>query len=137
VKYISILALNLFLLCCSSNKLDDKVETIELVYIPWACDCANWATLSDISKYAGSGSDSLASLSIFVEPADTSLILPDTIGYINDRVKFTGQFYRNKDFPKGYTSDQPVDKARVFRYSKYEIVNSTYMESLVDTAAIK
>ena len=128
----------LFLSCSvETKKLEDKFQVIELQYIPWACDCANWATPSDIEKYNDNIGDTLSSSSIFVEPADSSVTLPDTIGYINDRIKFTGQFYKEKGYPKGYKSDQPVDKSRVFRYTKFEILNSGYSKSRADTSRTK
>ena len=126
--------LTLLLFSCSSDtsKLEDKVQTIELQFIPWACDCANWATTSDIEKYHENIDDTLARLSIFVEPAYSSVILPDTVGYINDRIKFVGQFYREKGFPKDHKSDQPVEQSRVFRYTKYEILNSGFSQSRIE-----
>jgi hypothetical protein len=120
----------LFLLfSCDTNRLEDKVQTIELEYIPWACDCANWSSAEDIDTYHDNKDDSLAILSIFVEPADPSLVLPDTIGYINDRIRFTGQFYKAKGFPEGFTSSEKGIKSRVFRYTKFEVLNSGYKES--------
>jgi hypothetical protein len=121
----------LFLLfSCNTNQLEDRVQTIELEYIPWSCDCANWASAEDIDRYHDNKDDSLSILSIFVEPADPTLALPDTIGYINDRVRFTGQFYKAKGFPEGYKSPEGVNKSRVFRYTKFEVLNSGYKESI-------
>ena len=106
----------------SPRNWEDDIQRIELQYIPWACECATWGTPSDIEKHHDNIGDTLSSLSIFVEPADSSVILPDTIGYINDRIKFTGQFYMKKGYPKGYKSDEPADESRVFRYTKFEIL---------------
>jgi len=82
--------------------------------------------MEDITKYQNERGDSLADHCIYVEPSDSSLNLPDTIGYLNDVVRFTGQFYEKKGFPKGYRSIEMPDKARVFRYTHYEIVQSNY-----------
>ncbi len=123
VLTLAILAISI-LSCTDSNRgLDSNVQTIELTYIAWACDCANWATKSDLEKYSG---DTLARQSIFVEPANKDLELPDFLGYNNDVIKFTGQFYKNKGFPKGYHSYEDPEKSRVFRYSKYEVVKSNF-----------
>ena len=134
VKYLSTTTIILLLLSCStkSNKLDTKVQTIELHYITWACECANWATASDIEKYSDNVGDTLADLSMFIEPADSSIILPDTISYNGDIVRFTGQFYNDKGFPKNFKSDHRPDKARVFRYTKYQIIKSNYREAIND-----
>ena len=122
MKYLSAIILILFVSCSTHrNKLEDKEQTIELEYIAWACDCANWATPHDVAKYYDKG-DTLASLSIYVEPADSTLRLPENIGYNADRVRFTGRFYKEKGFPANYTSIENPDKARVFRYTQYKII---------------
>ena len=122
----------LFSCSTKSNKLDTKVQTIELHYITWACECANWATVSDIAKYYDNVGDTLADLSIFIEPADTSIILPDTICYNGDIVRFTGQFYMDKGYPKKFKSDQRPEKASVFRYTEYKIIKSNHREFIND-----
>ena len=115
-----------------TKNLEDKIQTLELQYIAWACECANWATLSDINKYQDTGI--LSDHSFFIEPADTSLNLPDTLGYSADIVRFTGQFYQEKGYPKNYEkSEQQVQKARVFRYTKYKVIRSNYREFITDS----
>src|SRR6188508_2513966 len=125
MKFALIFVLTITLISCSTNSLEEKIQTIELSYIAWGCDCANWATIADIKKYNDSG-DSLADLSVFIEPVGDSLILPDTLGYNGDRIQFTGQFYKSKGFPKGYSSNEMPDKSRVFRYTKYKVIESNY-----------
>lgn len=112
---------------CSFDKggLEKNTRTIELNYVAWACDCANWTMVEDMGIFSG---DSLADRSIFIEPASKELILPDTLGYNNDLIKFTGQFYNEKGIPKGYKPIQTVEKASVFRYTKYEVLLSNYSE---------
>lgn len=129
MKIISV-TLMLFLFSCS-HKLENKFQTLQFHYINWSCDCANWATADDIKNYKD---DALAERCVFIEPADTSLRLPDAIGYINDVVEFTGQFYIDKGFPSGHKSGERLDKAKVFRYSSYKIIKSNYYNSLVDVA---
>lgn len=110
--------------------MNSKIETVEFHYLNWACDCANWATLDVIKKY---GNDSLASHCVFVEPADTSLILPDTVGYVNDIVQFTGHYYIDEGYSNEYVeSEQKVEKAKVFRYTSYKIIKSNYSQSLTE-----
>ena len=110
------------------NSLSDKVETIELTYIACACDWANWATKEDLEKYSENIGDTLAYQSIFIEPANQSLELPDTLSYSNDIIRFTGRFNKNKGFPKDYQSFENPYEARVFRYTDYEVVKSNYQE---------
>ena len=112
-----------------TKSLEDSLQTIELEYVSWACACANWSTPNDINRYVDTGS--LSDHSIFVEPAENNLELPDTIGYSADRVKFTGQFYKEKGYPKNYLiTEEQVDSAKVFRYIKYEIIKSNYRETI-------
>lgn len=108
------------------RKLSDTVETIELIHISWACDCADWATYADIEKYANETGDSLAFYSIYIEPANPTLELPDTLGYSGDRIRFTGQFYTKRKFPLNYIPLGNSEEARVFRYTKYEVIKSNY-----------
>jgi hypothetical protein len=97
----------------------------------WACECANWATQDVITKYQDTGK--LSDHCVFIEPADTSLILPDTLGYSGDIVQFTGQYYIDKGYPKDYVKgEQQVDKAQVFRYTSFKIIKSNYRQSLAD-----
>jgi len=103
--------------------LEEKVQTLNLYYIQWACECANWAPEAD-RKMAGD-TGSLSESTVFVEPAKSSLVLPDTIGYQGDVVQFTGQFYKEKTYYEGYVKgEQEVDEARVFRYTNYKIIKS-------------
>lgn len=119
---IAIVSLSLLISC--ANKLEEKEQTLVLSYIVWGCDCANWVTPEDIDKYHDAG-DLLAEHSIFIEPADSSLSLPDSLSAHSVRIKFTGHFYKHFGYPKGYSSNEfpSPDKAPVFRYTKYELLN--------------
>ncbi|MEO5645589.1 MAG: hypothetical protein ABIQ40_02985 [Bacteroidia bacterium] len=126
--FVSIISI-LFLFSCS-NPLEEKEETIELTYIAWGCECANWATTDDVDKYLNDNSgDTLYNRSIFIEPANSTLKLPDTLGFNGDLIKFTGHFHKQKGFPEGFHTDQPVDKARVFQYTSYKVITSNYREA--------
>ena len=133
VKQLFAAAIFLFLLSCSTpvNKLDNKTQTVEFHYIMWSCACANWATLDNINKYQDTGK--LSDHCVFVEPADNTLTLSDTLGYSGDIVQFTGQYYIENGFPKDYIkTEEPVDKAKVFRYTSYKIIKSNYREFIND-----
>lgn len=109
-----------------TDELEDKVRTMDLSYVAWACQCANWAKASEHEQYQESGG--LEERSMFVEPADSTLILADTIGYTGDVIRFTEQFYKDKGYPKDYpVTEMKPDKAKVFRYSKYKILSSGYV----------
>ena len=107
----------------SVSGLNPKVISLNLTYIPYGCACANWVIPADQKKYSA---ELMPLLSIYIEPADPSLELPDTIGFLNDLVRFTGQFYKQPGFPKGYRSEQHPEKARVFRYTAFDVLKSNY-----------
>lgn len=112
----------LFLSC--RNKLDNKIQTIRLTYISWGCDCANWIEPDTAKKYENAGGDILAQHCIFIEPGNKALQLPGALTHNNELIEFTGRFYTNKGLPDGYKSIEPVDKARVFRYTAYSVIKS-------------
>ncbi|GAB5523696.1 MAG: hypothetical protein Roseis2KO_15680 [Roseivirga sp.] len=114
--------------CGSDDKgaLKDEILTLNLTYIAWACDCANWATFEDIKRYPHNSGDSLAYMSVFIEPASEDLVLSDTLGYTNDLIRFTGSFYEKRGFPANYTSIENPDRARVFRYTAFQVLSSNY-----------
>lgn len=125
----SLLIVLLFCSCSTDNNkggLEDQEQTIMLNSIRWACECADWALEEDMKKDIDN--DSLAALCIFIEPADKSLTLPDTLGYSGDLIQFTGAFYKEKGYPKDYYSEQNPDKAKVFRYTAYEVIKSNYAD---------
>jgi hypothetical protein len=128
MRYLFI-ALVLFAACKQQpNQLEEKEQTIELTYIAWACDCANWATAEDIEKY-NYNSDTMAAHCIFIDPADTSLLLPERAGIVGQYIRFTGRFYTEKGIPASFEyGDVKPGKARIFRYTKYEVLPGLYSE---------
>jgi hypothetical protein len=143
---LSPIILALFLAACGAHRqadavtreedLEDSTRTIALQHITFACDCANWATEFDIKKYTNDSTDDIASHAVFIEPADSTLALADTLGYNGDLIRFTGRFYKEKNYPKGYNTEEPVDKAPVFRYTRYEVLKSNYREAImIDSSA--
>lgn len=126
MKYV-IALYSLFLCSCnpSTSKLN-KEQEIELQYIGFYCECANWATPSDIEQSA-KGGEALSNMSVFIEPADKNIALPDTLGYSGDLVRFRGRFYKEEGYPKDYIkTEQEVKKAKVFRYTAFEVLRSNY-----------
>lgn len=117
-----------------TKDLENTIQTLDLMYVAWACQCANWVTKADIEKYQ-ENSDKLAASAVFIEPADSAKDLPDTLAYSGDLIKFTGQFYKDKGYPKKYPkTEMQVDKAKVFRYTKYQVLRSNYRDLVSDTA---
>ena len=99
--------------------LSDKRETIEVSYIMWSCDCADFI---ETKYYHGDIREAREGDYIFIEAADSSLIVPGDF-YVNG-LRLTGEFYRKKGISRTYelkTEEKP-EWARVFRYDKMEIV---------------
>jgi len=109
----------------SKNKLEGKTQTVRLRYIAWACACANWHNVDDTTEYKNQ--DKLAAHCIFIEPADDVATMPDTLGYNGDMIEFTGQYYKNKGYAKGYIkTEEQVDPAKIFRYTHFRVIQSHY-----------
>lgn len=122
-----IIALTLLLISCNNQpkKLSNKVETIDVAYVNWACDCANFIDLKTLNSY--SDHEIKAEDCFFIEPESKELIIPDV--YYNTThfkyyLKLHGQFYEDKGVPSSYTQKTELkpDKAKVFRYSSFEFV---------------
>ena len=101
------------------NTLEVKIETLELDYVVFGCACAEWIKKEDLEKDNGR-------LNIehyfFLEPANSKLQLPDEFDAFKNRIRVTGKFYKNKDYPKGMIKgEENVERAKVFRYNKIEL----------------
>ncbi|HUC82808.1 MAG TPA: hypothetical protein VMR70_18000 [Flavisolibacter sp.] len=109
-----------------TSELEDTIRTLDLSYLSFACQCANWVKANEHEDYQKKVA--FVDRPIFVEPADSTLNLSDTIGYSGDVIRFTGQFYKNKGYPKNYpVTEMNPDKARVFRYTRFKILSSGYV----------
>ncbi|GAB3515512.1 MAG TPA: hypothetical protein VGE24_12750 [Emticicia sp.] len=98
--------------------LSNKRETIEVGYVMWSCDCA------DFVETKNHKSDDF----IFIEAADPSLIVPEEFyasGHFTRNLRLTGQFYKKEGVSRTYElkTPQKPEWARVFRYDKIEIVD--------------
>ena len=108
-----------------SNELTGKEQRIELSYIAWACDCANWA--NDVNRIIEEEENDRNGCCIFIEPANSAVALPDSMQASGNKIIFTGQFYKNPGYPKGYYSDENPEPAPVFRYTSYQIKHPFYV----------
>jgi hypothetical protein len=123
-KFYFLISIIFLLTNCSENKSDfEKEQNIELTYIAWACECANWATKNDIEKYINS-EDKLAEKCVFIEPTNDNVKIPDSLIRNNTQIFFKGNFYKEKGFPKDFESKQNPKKAKVFRYYEYKIIKN-------------
>jgi len=108
------------------KQLSGKRETIEVAYVNWACDCADFIEIKyfkDNPEYEIKEEDC-----IFIEPADLTIQIPEEYynsGHFERYLKLTGQFYKDKGIPNSYerkTPEQPR-KARVFRYDSFTFLD--------------
>lgn len=116
-----------------NNKLSGKKETLELVYIAWGCACANWITPENFEKHKN---DDLDKYCIFIEPENKNLEIDQFLYYdfAKQKIRLTGQFYLEKDYPKGTEeTEETLQKARVFRYNKIEILDNFVLDKKNDT----
>ena len=103
--------------------LSETTETIEVVRVNWACDCADYIELKHRQNdpdYETRGEDC-----IFIEPASPGLKLKDSSTAV---LKLTGRFYKDRGIPSSYemkTAGNKPDKAKVFRYDKIEVILDT------------
>ncbi len=104
--------------------LSDKEEVIEVYYVNWACDCAQWIE----TKYSKANPNYKTNESdcIYIESENQQLqVIEDEFArdYFLKRLKLTGKFYKNKGISSTYAAEnEKPDKAKVFRYSKIEII---------------
>ncbi|MBF7092646.1 hypothetical protein IUY40_14005 [Flavobacterium sp. ALJ2] len=114
-----------FIICAIPRQLDDETHKIKVAYIAYGCECANWKIIEDNgTKCNDNDCDE-----IFLEPINDKVFIPDTIGYNGDIIELTGKFYSQKGFPKDYYSEQQPEKARVFQFTDYKVINSNHFDS--------
>lgn len=108
------------------TNLSNKNETIEVMYINWACDCADFIDTSLLVE----GYEISANDCIFIEPISKDIVINGDTLYkkqFDYFIKLKGQYYIDEGVPDSYERkvSEPMaapDKARVFRYSSYEYV---------------
>ncbi|RZK04837.1 MAG: hypothetical protein EOO46_16270 [Flavobacterium sp.] len=97
-----------------------KSLTIEVSYSAISCECAQWIEEKNV------GIDSDSSYYFYLERASSDLINADTLWdgvNLPLKLKLTGQFYRDKGYPKGYRPGKGIPQpAKVFRYTKIQII---------------
>lgn len=107
------------------RKLSHKTETIDIIPVDWACDCADWIETSYFDK--NQNYEIREEDCIFIESADKKLDLPidawnqDSVKYV---LRLKGQFYEDKGISRTYSQSTPEkpEKSRVFRFHKHEFV---------------
>lgn len=115
--------------------LNDKIDTIELMYVSYACDCPNWVNpveyqkAEDLKDRSDLQSDSALlvfnqkEFAYYIEPADEDLKINRKATYNRNIVRFTGRSYKEPGYPdKVEFTDPNPPKGKVFRYYSFEIL---------------
>ncbi len=107
------------------DTLSDKVDTIEVNYIAWACPCANWLE----TKYADMENTEhygTADECIFLEASESKFVIPYEYRcwYNGNTIRLIGSFYKDKGISRDYESPvgKKPDHAKVFRYTQIEVI---------------
>jgi hypothetical protein len=101
-------------------------QTIEVTYVNWACDCADFVETKNFKTSPISEPEEDDYL--FVEPAREEVNLDSTYYsrlHFSKNLKLTGRFYIDKGIPTSYEMKTPLkpEHAKVFLYDKVEFVN--------------
>ncbi len=114
------------------KKLSGHTETIEVMYINWACDCPDFI---ETRYYADSCYEATGEECIYIEAARPDLRLSDHFyahsNYSGKCLRLTGQFYLDKGVSRTYEekASGKMDNAKVFRYDSIEIVDVNISEN--------
>ena len=132
--YVIILALSLSFSGCGEeapitflnypNDIEERIDTIEVSYITWACACANWINNEYFEKNPDYIDKDYAKDCFFIEAENEDDMLPEKYHSNRYDIRLIGSFYKDNGISKDYikpTSQKP-EKSRVFRYVKYEII---------------
>ncbi|HPB02382.1 MAG TPA: hypothetical protein PLZ67_05455 [Bacteroidales bacterium] len=119
----------------SKTGLQNRIDTIELMYILFACDCPHWVVASEYNRVDSLNygnkkipSDNYfefnnATYSYYIEPACKELMLPDYVFVNGNIIRFSGRSYIKSGYPADSDFMDPnPPKGKVFRYYGYEIL---------------
>jgi hypothetical protein len=105
--------------------LSDKVETIDVIRVNWACDCSDFTYRRTLPVDIGEIPDADF---FFIEASDPSLKVHEAFydsGYFRQYLRLTGRFYTDRGISRTYelkTPEKP-EHAKVFRYDKIEYID--------------
>lgn len=116
-SFVLIIIFGLLLISCHQHPrhLSGKIEIIEVFYVNWACDCADFIETKfskDNPDYETKEEDC-----IFIEPSNLKMKIPNDFfreNHFNYGLRLTGQFYLDQGVPKHYDRKTPekLDKAK-------------------------
>ncbi len=106
------------------SRLSDKTETIEVIYVNWACDCPDWVETRFSRDSAGPDQRNC----IYIEPSSPDLAVPDSFystKHFSQTLRLSGRFYLDKGIPDGYEPKTvgKTEPGKVFRYDNIEFID--------------
>lgn len=106
--------------------LKNELDTLELIYIQYACDCPQWVILKEYERITASypyDQIELNKYSFYIEPAVSEIKIPDDVFLAKNKIRLIGKEYVSNGYPKDPDFMDPnPPKGRVFRYYSYEIL---------------
>lgn len=115
---------DLNLIKCDSNRELDHLDTLDLIFMNYACDCPDWIPVSD--KKNGQQRDSKSNsphISYYIEPAKQTVKLNSSYKIQGNIVRFIGREYTNEGLPADSSFMDPhPPRDRIFRYYAYHVL---------------
>lgn len=105
-----------FIIKALPGKLESTVHKIKVSGVNYACECADWR----IVEIDGKAIDWEKGEDIFIEPVNDWLQNEGT--RMGNVMLLTGRFYKRKGFPRNFHSEQMPEKARVFQYTSFGLM---------------
>lgn len=106
---------------------NEKIDTVELEYIHYACYCPNWIR-SDSLKSNANCSPNYSGY--YLRPACSSLKLPEELDF-GTKIKVIGrvskEMYNLKKFMSGRYSSNDDEPGFEFKYYSYQIIKPYYL----------
>lgn len=105
-------------------ELHEKIDTIEVTYIAWACECANWLPDEHFNVDRDKLAEATEEYCIFIEADREEIKIPEEyyLGGTDNRIRLIGSYYKEKGISRDPEYAYKPEKAKVFRYSDIEII---------------
>lgn len=104
------------------GRLEKRIQVIELANVYWGWDSVYWYEPYKLVIDNSLNKEDF----IFIEPADPSLIMPDSFwNWPKRKIRVKGSYYSGRGLPEKFvikTSGKPA-KGKVFRYTELEIAD--------------
>lgn len=111
-------------------------KTIDLMYIPYSCDCPSWVFPEEYEKVDEHNNKfervltekefehfDVLEFAYYIEPASIEIEIPCYLKVNRNVIRLIGREYNEIGYPENFQSPDPhAPKGKVFRYYGYEII---------------